>query len=386
MKRWIYADRYVGGDTAQLAATLLERSADVVEAATAGPRSEMALDGSLVVDLGARMAGMDLSKQVRVRIGTAYRLDDKVVLPVTWSAEPARAAFPTFSGTIEVEPLDAAAAHVSLAGSYEVPLGAVGAVIDGTVLRNVARSTGELLVRDIAEALARVARVGDAAHPEGPHSASLRVADVMTRDPLVLDADLPLRDAARLLFHTHTSGAPVITASGELIGVLSEHDLLVKEATQRLGVDRKADEEYRRRRARTAGEACSRPVHQAAPTAKLSIAAREMLDHGISRLVVVDDDAVVGVVSRRDVLVALIRDDSEVACAVQLIFDEAGADDVRVSVESGEVTLSGTVALRSQTLTLADRVAEVSGVLSVDADSLAWRDDDLMRFRRGPRT
>jgi CBS domain-containing protein len=388
MKRWIYADRYVGADPEVLARTLLERSAEVVEAATTGPRSELAVDGSLIVDLGARVAGVDLSKQVRVRTGASYRADDqddKVVLPVTWGAEPVRAAFPTFEGSLELESLDAGVAHVSLAGCYEVPLGAVGAMIDATLLRNVARSTAELLVRDVADALARVARVPGTATPEGPQSASLRVADVMTRDPLVIDADLPLRDAARLLFHTRTSGAPVVSASGELVGVLSERDLLVKEATARLAVDRRADEEHRRRHARTAGEACSHPVHQAAPGARLSVAAREMLDRRISRLVVVEDGAVVGVLSRRDVLAALIRDDSEVACALQPILDDAGADDVRVSVESGEVTLSGTVAVRSQTLTLADRVAEVSGVMSVDADGLTWREDDLMRFRRGPR-
>ncbi len=68
------------------------------------------------------------------------------------------------------------------------------------------------------------------ASPSPREPAALSAADIMSVDPVTLRPDMPLRAAAQLLYEADFSGAPVVDDGGELIGVLSEHDLLGKEA------------------------------------------------------------------------------------------------------------------------------------------------------------
>ena len=54
----------------------------------------------------------------------------------------------------------------------------------------------------------------------------LTARDLMTVNPVVLPERLPLREAARLLWKHHVSGAPVVDADGRCVGVLSAVDFL----------------------------------------------------------------------------------------------------------------------------------------------------------------
>ncbi len=58
--------------------------------------------------------------------------------------------------------------------------------------------------------------------------AQLRIGDIMTGDPLVLNADTPIEEAIRKLRNRHVRRAPVIGSRGELIGVISFDDLLAQ--------------------------------------------------------------------------------------------------------------------------------------------------------------
>ncbi len=65
--------------------------------------------------------------------------------------------------------------------------------------------------------------------------------------------------AASLLLSCGISGVPVVDEEGQLIGVLSESDLLDKVAPARSAVDRTVELSWRRHGATTVGQACSRP-------------------------------------------------------------------------------------------------------------------------------
>lgn len=238
--------------------------------------------------------------------GVAVTSGPRLLIPITWEAAPARRAFPSFEGTIELEPLSRAGAQLTIVGAYTVPAGVGGLVVDRTVLHGLAERTTARILDGLARALSGAATH---ARPPQPPAPLMRVVDVMTADPLVLADDQPLRTAALLLFHYGIGGAPVIDEHGTLVGVLSEADLVEKEARPRTGLGRGATRSWRRRDALTVGEACSRPARATSGDATLHDAARELLDHDVARLVVVDRSRITGIVTRHDILRALTRSD-----------------------------------------------------------------------------
>jgi CBS domain-containing protein len=374
MKRWLYAYRNVTGGPEALAAILRERVTDLLRSATEEDGAPPAADGSFTVRLPTQVAGVAAGKVVRMRTGVARHADSRTVIPLSWHAEPARHAFPAFDGALELQPLSANAAQLTLVGSYTVPLGPVGMAADTLALGTVAEHAAQALIDRIAEAL-RTALSQPAVRAQEPAGTLLRVRDVMTPDPLVLDEGQSLRTAAMLLFHQQISGAPVTAPDGALVGVLSERDLLEKEAWPRYGLGRKATEAERRRRAVTAGQACSKPARVTTPDATLRAAAREMLDHGVSRLVAVDGSRIAGIVTRHDVLQALIRTDAEIQAGVDATLAMLDNPEVTATVAWGEVTLEGAVRLRSRIPHIVRLVEAVDGVLAVYGD-LTWREDD----------
>lgn len=55
---------------------------------------------------------------------------------------------------------------------------------------------------------------------------SLTAADIMSRDPVVIPRHLSLRTAAKILSQHRVTGAPVVNAGGECVGVLSATDFM----------------------------------------------------------------------------------------------------------------------------------------------------------------
>lgn len=165
--------------------------------------------------------------------------------------------------------------------------------------------------------------------------------------------------------------------AGGLTGVLSEADLLDAEAPLHFGVGREAEASRRRRAARTVGQACSRPAREVAATAPVRLAAGMMRDHDIARLIVVDESEVVGVVSRHDVLKALVRADTEVQAELDRLLAEYGEEEVKGTVDWGIAHVTGRVSRRSTAGRLRERVEDFDGVVGVDFE-VAWDVDDII--------
>jgi CBS domain-containing protein len=378
--------RYVTGDPALLARVLIEDVDDLV----AGPAAAPAPDGTFLVPLHGRVLGLDMDKTVRVELGTVSLIGRCIRIPLSWRAEPLRHAFPAFHGALEFEPLARDLGQLVIVGEYTPPLGLAGAAVDATMLRRVAQRTAELLADQIVERLDRRASGEEAEIITPTAAADLRVADVMTADPVMFAEDMPVGTAARVLLHYEAGGAPVMAANGTLVGVLSERDLLDKEAAVRDERGRTAQDAQRRRSARTVGEACTRPARTTRPDVTLHAAAREMADHAVSRLVVVDGARVVGIITRHDVLKVFDRTDDELqrlahaaleaqARALDDALDERAVVEriaVHATVEWGVVYLSGQVPRRSDANRLVASVAAVDGVIDVDAERLRYEVDD----------
>lgn len=151
------------------------------------------------------------------------------------------------------------------------------------------------------------------------------VSEVMTTDVLTFGPDDNVAEAMQVLVERGIDGAPVVDADGAVVGMLSTADLIVQEsrlhfptvisllgATLELpSAKRHFDDDLRRVLGSTVRE-----VMQAAPITigvddTVEEAATLLHDHDVSRLPVVGDAGLVGIVARVDILRGILRDDAE---------------------------------------------------------------------------
>jgi CBS domain-containing protein len=209
----------------------------------------------------------------------------------------------------------------------------------------------------------------------------LTVADVMTTEVITVTEDTPYKAVVAILADHRVSAVPVRSAFGGVVGVVSETDLMRKEEFQRRRLypwlrsrgRTKAD-------AVTAGQLMTGPAVTVEGDCTLDHAARLMDARDISRLVVVDGDQLVGIVTRSDLLKAFLSPDGEVLDRVRrevverALWDDASAVDI--SVLEGIVTLAGQVDHRSTAAQAERLVRDVDGVVGV-RNGLTWAFDDI---------
>jgi predicted transcriptional regulator len=133
-----------------------------------------------------------------------------------------------------------------------------------------------------------------------------RVADVMNDALVVLDMRMTLDVAARILAERRISGAPVVSASGRPIGVVSHADLL---DPRHQGPDS------------TVEKAMTKVLYAVRPSDPAMMAVRLMVKENIHRVIVVDDQngKLLGIVTAMDILRAVARSEPEENVEVEFI-------------------------------------------------------------------
>lgn len=375
MERWVFARRSVSGAIAAMKKRMMTDTTALLQAATSTPPAPPRGDGSVLLTLALltpATKGGKVHKNVRATIGQAKTTGPWTQIPLSWHAEPMSGLFPTFDGSIEIEEADDRTMTIAVIGTYRPPGSVVGGVADRLVLPHVAEDTIEALVRGLIAALR-----ADIEVPRGDAGPQMTVGDLMSEDPIVLSEAMSLRSAASLLLSAGISGAPVVDDDWQLVGVLSESDLLDKVAPPRAGRDRRVEMSWRRHGAVTVGEACSRPAVSTSVDTSLRDATAQMAAQDIARLVVMRGATVAGIITRSDVMKALIRADEGIEGAVETVIAQTGLDQVTTHVAAGQVEVEGQVERRSDAETLTSRLAEIEGVLDVHAEDLTWQTDDV---------
>ncbi len=202
---------------------------------------------------------------------------------------------------------------------------------------------------DAADA-AMVPRARGAGH-DGLHGWSRRVADVMATSVVTVDRATPYKEIARLLAEHQISGMPVLKMGREVVGVVTEADLLAAEAktASRLRSSRRFSLRSRagQHPALTAGELMSSPAITVGPHVTVHAAGRVMSDRRVRLLPVVNEhNVLIGVVSRRDLLAVFLRPDKDIAADIRAVLSEillAEPGEADVAVKDGIVTLTGTL-------------------------------------------
>lgn len=214
----------------------------------------------------------------------------------------------------------------------------------------------------------------------------MTVAEIMVLDVLCVAPTTPLKEVARLLLEHGISGVPVVTDDGEVLGVVSSGDILIKVSADLgrrehpsnwlFGSDERIE---LKRGATTAAEAMTRPAVTVDPGCTVAGAARLMVTRSIDRLPVLDHGRLQGIVTRQDIVRAFARSDRELAEQIRhevllhtLWIDPAT---VEVAVDEGKVSLTGTVDTRTIAEMIPAYVSLVPGVVSVDVSQVAWNAD-----------
>jgi CBS domain-containing protein len=169
----------------------------------------------------------------------------------------------------------------------------------------------------------------------------MRIKDVMTSPVVTVTPTTRLKQVAALLVRHGFNAVPVVD-EGELVGIVSEADLVRLESSP--------DPRAHALRwpapvtgvPHLVGEVMTREVLALPADADAAEAVRLMLDRGVKSIPVVLGCRVVGIVTRRDLLGVLARSDPAIRAEVQRLLDEELGDGrQRVDVADGVVTLTG---------------------------------------------
>ncbi len=150
------------------------------------------------------------------------------------------------------------------------------------------------------------------------------VSEVMTTDVLTFAPGDAVAEAMATLVERGIDGAPVVDENGQVVGMLSTGDLIVQEsrlhfptvisllgATLELpSAKRHFDEDLRKTLGGTVAEVMQPEPITIAVDDNVEEAATLMHDHDVSRLPVIGDRGLVGIVSRVDILRGILRDDA----------------------------------------------------------------------------
>lgn len=223
---------------------------------------------------------------------------------------------------------------------------------------------------------------------------AVKVESIMTANPLSVGPSTPFFDIVECLLTNNINALPVVDHSGALVGIVTESDLITREAYEtydearprHLGLIRDhlpghdADRtRFRKAEGRVAQDLMTTQVQTMSPTDDLATAARVLLEGHHKSLPVVTDGRLVGIISRRDLLRPFHRSDEEIATDIETILVDPhlapASHEVKCTVRKGIVVLQGTTRIRSDAHPLVALIAEVPGVVAID-DELGSREHE----------
>lgn len=201
--------------------------------------------------------------------------------------------------------------------------------------------------------------------------------------------DAPFKTVAELLDRHRIGAVPVIDGDGRVLGVVSETDLLAREAVSAGGPDGfghrlLAGRTERKAEAKAAGtiarELMTAPAVTIGPEATVPEAARRMSEQYVKQLVVTDSRGFLkGMVSRSDLLSVFVRPDAEIRqeVAEDIVRGVFWIDPatLRIIVDDGIVLLGGRVETRGLARLIGEVVGRADGVVAV-VDNLEYDRDD----------
>ena len=142
----------------------------------------------------------------------------------------------------------------------------------------------------------------------------LKVKDIMNKDVITVNPESSVEETAKILSNNDISGLPVVE-DGKLVGIVSESDLIIKDKNLHfpdyinvlggiiyLESYKKFKEEFKKFIAVKVKDLMSEDVITITPDATIKEAATIMSEKEVNRLPVVEDEKLIGIVTREDIL------------------------------------------------------------------------------------
>jgi CBS domain-containing protein len=221
---------------------------------------------------------------------------------------------------------------------------------------------------------------------------AMKTSDVMTQRVISIEIDAPIMRAVRLMMQNRISGLPVVGPNGELVGIVTEGDFIRRGeiGTQRrrsrwleflIGLGRLADE-YVHARGRKVAEVMTRDPVTATEDTPLDEVVRLMEHHRIRRLPVVREGKLIGIVTRANIMHALVSlaaetkapagDDAAIREQILAEYEkQSWTPMTNVVVRNGVVDLRGAITDERERAALIVAAENVPGVKAVH-DHLVW--------------
>lgn len=172
----------------------------------------------------------------------------------------------------------------------------------------------------------------------------MKATDVMTKTVVTVHPETPVKEVASLMAHHHISGMPVVDQAGAMIGIISETDLLHR---AELGTERQrkwwlkaftnADtlaRDYTLSHAAKASDIMSKAVVSVSPETSLADLADLLDKRKLKRVPVVANGKPVGMITRSDLVRALVQQTAKADQAAVAAADLASAVRERMRKES----------------------------------------------------
>lgn len=122
---------------------------------------------------------------------------------------------------------------------------------------------------------------------------TLHASDVMIKDVITVNESTPLKEVTKMFSERKITGAPVVNAKGELVGVISETDIIRK--TNNIGAWSPS----------IAGQIMTKPAVTVAPNETLQRVSEMMYNRRIHRVVVAEGTQIKGILTTMDILRAI---------------------------------------------------------------------------------
>jgi CBS-domain-containing membrane protein len=195
------------------------------------------------------------------------------------------------------------------------------------------------------------------------------VSDVMTKDVVTVGPATSFKSCANLMRMHELSALPVVVADDRFAGIVSEADLLAREAQLMVPAGHRSS--VGKAKAMTAGELMTTDVVTTTVETPLAAAASLMFEHRVQVLPVVDSEKrLAGMLNRSQILKVFLRSDELIRREIVRDLDEMPlihGGDVDVEVNEGVVQLHGEVETGSLTEIVSRLVSSVPGVVGVQS-------------------